>query len=388
MRKLILFLDLYCSLTKYDGEGLLLRDLALYERLLSQGAFEAIDILTYDHRDHAKLAELQGKGLISQKIGILTPPPALRYGLGAVLFSLVGPLIHHRAMSQASMFKTHQVSGGWTGLLAKWLFRKPLLFRLGYPLSVRFEVEGKALKRRLTRLLEAVLVRCSDHVAVTSHAMLSYYGAMSKGRAITLVPNYVDVSGFTQISDYDASRPILYVGRLEDVKNVGSLIAACGRLGVALDIYGGGSQEEELKHMALTCGTKATFHGFVSNADLMRVHHQHTICVLCSTREGMPKSLIEVMASGLICISTRTDGPLELIRDGETGHLIDGFDADAIQSKLAYVLAHLDPDVGRRGAAFVRRNNSLEHSLNLELEIIDRICASKADRADVRPALR
>jgi glycosyltransferase involved in cell wall biosynthesis len=389
MRRLVLFFDLYCSLTKYDGEGLLLRDLLLYEKLLECKALDEVCIFTYDDRDHAKLAQLQRDGHISSSIGVLTPPSGWRTPWGAILYSLIGPLLHRRVIGQATVLKTHQVSGSWTGLIAKWLFRKPLLFRLGYPLSVRFRTENKPLKCSVTRLLEKLMVRCSDHVAVTSRAMQAHYGAMSKRQRVTLIPSYVDLSGFTPIARYDAGQPILFVGRLDPVKNVDSLIVACRRLGVALDIYGGGSREGELRELARACGAKATFHGFVSNAELMHVHRRHSICVLCSTREGMPKSLIEAMASGLVCLSTRTDGALELIEDGRTGYLIDGFDANAIESRLRAVLADFNPEVGRRAAAFVRRHNSLECSFDLERDVLASLStASKRDNTVMLPTLR
>jgi glycosyltransferase involved in cell wall biosynthesis len=377
MRRLVLFFDLYCSFTKYDGEGLLLRDLLLYEKLIEQGDFDEVMIFTYDDRDRAKLAELQQDGRISQAISVLTPPPALRSGLAAVLYSIIGPIRHRSELAEATVFKTHQVSGAWTALMAKWLFRKPLLFRLGYPLSVRFQMEGKLWKARATRALERLMVRCSDGVAVTSRTMQMYYGAMSKSANVSLIPSYVDLSGFTAIDRYDGRLPILFIGRLDPVKNVAALIEACSRLGVELDIYGGGSLEDELKALAASLGAKARFHGFVANSDLMRIHHNHSICVLCSTREGMPKSLIEAMGSGLVCLSTRTDGALELLEDGKTGYLIDGFDAGSIAECLRSIISNLDPEVGRRARRFVHANNSLEHSIDLERAALRRICPAR-----------
>ena len=104
----------------------------------------------------------------------------------------------------------------------------------------------------------------------------------------------------------------------------------------------------------------------VANAELLRRHHDHTIYVLCSVREGMPKSLIEAMASGLICVGTKVSGIMELIEDGRTGYLIDGFDADAIEQRLRWVLDNFDPEVGRRASAIVHRNNSLDRAVELE----------------------
>jgi glycosyltransferase involved in cell wall biosynthesis len=48
---------------------------------------------------------------------------------------------------------------------------------------------------------------------------------------------------------------------------------------------------------------------------------KYEIFVLPSRREAMPQALIEAMARGKICISSRTDGGKEIIKDGKNGFL-------------------------------------------------------------------
>ena len=354
-----------------------------YEKFLESGSFDEVYYFTYDDRDQDKLAELKRDKGVPENIRALTPPRFLRSRRGAVIYSIIGPFLHYRVISQATALRTQQVSGAWAGLIAKLIAGKPLLFRLGYPLSIRFKTEGRKVKYLMALAIERLLVRFADHVAVTSRAMQTYYAGSGKSEKVTVLPSYVDVTGFTPITDYAADKPLLFVGRLNEVKNIANLILACGRLGVPLDIYGFGPLEEELKATARACRATVSFKGVVPNSELMRAHHDHTIFVLCSTREGMPKALIEAMASGLICVVTRTDGALELIEDGVTGHHIDGFDADAIERKLREVLASIDPEIGRRASAFVRKNNSLEHAVELELKIFDKIIR---DRRQPAPA--
>jgi glycosyltransferase involved in cell wall biosynthesis len=60
----------------------------------------------------------------------------------------------------------------------------------------------------------------------------------------------------------------------------------------------------------------------------------------------MPNSVLEAMAAGLPVISTRAEGSMELVRDGETGRLVAIDDAD----ELAAALVELTRDAGRRDA--------------------------------------
>ena len=108
----------------------------------------------------------------------------------------------------------------------------------------------------------------------------------------------------------------------------------------------------------------------------MRNHHNHSIFVLCSLREGMPKAMIEAMASGLICVGTRTDGVCELIEHGKTGYVAQGFDADAIENTLAMALKEMNPQIGRNAREFVIKSHALEHVIAVELGILKKIIVS------------
>ena len=53
--------------------------------------------------------------------------------------------------------------------------------------------------------------------------------------------------------------------------------------------------------------------------------------VLPSDNEGLGLSLLEAMASGLICIATHCPGPAEIIKDGVNGFLVEKSTAGVTQ---------------------------------------------------------
>ena len=57
-------------------------------------------------------------------------------------------------------------------------------------------------------------------------------------------------------------------------------------------------------------------------------------------KEGIPVSLMEAMASGVIVLSTFHSGIPELIEDGKTGFLVPERDANAIKSRMQDIVAH------------------------------------------------
>ena len=92
---------------------------------------------------------------------------------------------------------------------------------------------------------------------------------------------------------------------------------------MTLLILGSGPQEDDLKALGRKAASsnKIRFLGHVDNvADYLKTSD---IYVLSSDNEGFGIALVEAMASGLICVSTRCPGPNEIIQDGINGFLVD-----------------------------------------------------------------
>lgn len=373
MRSLIYFFEFRFSLLQANADGLLDRNMALLDGLLERGTCETIHLFSFNPEDVPYLEQCHASGRLPPGIRVLAPPAFAKGKLGAIVYSLVGPLIHHRNFRRASFLHTHQVSCAWTALIGKLLFRTPLLFRCGYPLSIRFKQETKSWNYAITRVLEKMLMQLADHSGVTSHQMKHYYQQMNKRAPITVMPNYVDLRAFTPITKYDRTLPILFVGRLVEVKNIDNIILACSQLNLGLHIYGKGPLEPDLRKLAAKSNANVSFMGVVANTELARLHHRYCIFLTCSTREGLPKAVVEAMASGLVVVGTKTDGVLELIRDGETGYHIDGFDADAIAERLNWVLDNLSPGIGRAAAHFATEHYSLDHAIKVTDGILRQI---------------
>ena len=58
--------------------------------------------------------------------------------------------------------------------------------------------------------------------------------------------------------------------------------------------------------------------------------------------EGLPNVLKEAMATGLPIISTKHTGVPEIVKDGQTGFLVNEKDVAAISSKLNYLIENPD----------------------------------------------
>lgn len=158
------------------------------------------------------------------------------------------------------------------------------------------------------------------------------------GHKMEVIYNPVDTDAFSNITKEwtDPVFRIVVVCRLDPIKNLPflldgfkDLLAASDRDRLALDIVGDGGERGALEDLALRLriADRVTFHGYQERP--ARFFERASLFVLPSLSEGLPVSLIEAMLTGTLCIATKNGGPVEFIREGENGWLIDPHDREA-----------------------------------------------------------
>jgi glycosyltransferase involved in cell wall biosynthesis len=194
---------------------------------------------------------------------------------------------------------------------------------------------------------------------------------LCRGDVIEAIGNGVDPDRFRKVEATDAARlrlraelgvgpgdvVVLMIGRLVAEKGYPELLAAMESVDAHLWVVGSrlesdhaASVEDAIARIDSNAALSAriSFLGYRSDVDdLLRAAD---IFTLPSHREGMPRSIIEAMMSGLPVVATNIRGSREEVVDGETGFLVPVRDA----VKLADALQRLTKDVdlrSRMGAA-------------------------------------
>ncbi|MDO5047837.1 MAG: glycosyltransferase family 4 protein [Anaerococcus sp.] len=133
------------------------------------------------------------------------------------------------------------------------------------------------------------------------------------------------------------STVIISVGELNSNKNNGVIIKALAglkRKDIVYLLCGIGEEEDTLKSLAKRSGLEKQVKFLGYRKDIAELFYESDIFVLPSFREGLSRSLMEAMASGLPCIVSDIRGNRDLIKDGLGGYLCDPNNPKEFEEKI------------------------------------------------------
>lgn len=245
--------------------------------------------------------------------------------------------------------------------LAAWRHRCPLVITVHA--SVRYTMPVTSARTAWLRLAGGLAERRALAAADTVIALTAAAadrlaaGGIPPGRIRVIPPGY-DPGLFAAAAPDpfpDLGRPrIGYVGRIAPQKDVGTLIAAFGRVAepACLLIVGDGPGRPAAEQQARQLPRPVRFTGFVPHAQIPAVLGHIDLLVLATRYEELPSVLIEAMAAGLPVIATRAGGIPALIDHDVNGLLVPPADPAALAAAISRVLTQ--PGTATRLAAAAR----------------------------------
>lgn len=190
----------------------------------------------------------------------------------------------------------------------------------------------------------------------------------------SVCPMGVDSRHFAQRPPKTGVGPfnLLCVGPLTPAKGQSVLVEACALLrdwgrDFRLVLAGTGPDEAELRARVAELGLdgQVEFAGPSNPNQIQARFAQADAFVLPSFSEGIPMALMEAMASGLPCVTTRITGIPELIRDGVDGLLVTPSDPLELADSLTHLMddPELCRDLGEAGRARVSAEFELSRNV-------------------------
>lgn len=208
----------------------------------------------------------------------------------------------------------------------------------------------------LRRLMER-----PDRVIANSHYSAAGLAEAYGGSFEVLYPP-VRTDFFTPGPAADEGGHFLFVARLNSHKRIDLVVEAFRQLDEELVVAGGGPSLERLRAIA---PPNVTFVGPVYDDDLLELYRSSKALV-CPSVETFGIAMCEALACGKPVIAAARGGALEIVRDGETGLLLDEVTAEAVAAAVRAAAARsFDPGDCRRSverfseANFIARMDEL-----------------------------
>ena len=135
----------------------------------------------------------------------------------------------------------------------------------------------------------------------------------------------------------DEDIAIISMGDLVDRKNYAPAIRAiyeAHNTKLHLFICGDGVLRLKLQRITNELGIDNQVHFLGHRSDITALLFGMDVFFLSSKQEGLPRSLMEGMASGLPCVASKIRGNTDLIKDGEGGYLCEVNDSKGYAAKL------------------------------------------------------
>ncbi len=231
-----------------------------------------------------------------------------------------------------------------------------------------------ASKTGLKKHLVRFVADRHDAITVNSTAMGDAVMELT-GKRSTTIPMGVDLRSFSgtpqlQAGDRHQEARILFVGRLAEKKGVEYLLRAMpgirdAILEAKLTVVGDGPRLSALQDEAssLGIGDAVTFTGAVPNSDLPGYYREADVFVAPSViaesgdTEALGVVLLEAAGCGLPIVASRVGGILDVIKDRETGLLVDEKSPEQIGLRVVELLQNREL-ASRLGSAALSYMNS------------------------------
>ncbi len=233
-------------------------------------------------------------------------------------------------------------------LLTARLFRKKVILSLaGFPAK-----SGQAQRdplAKVTGFLSDINLILSSRVIAYSEKMVEERGLNKyKGKVSIAHEHFIDFNKFRMqkpLSERD--NLVAYIGRLSEEKGILNFIQALPvisskRDGISFRIGGDGALRGKVEeHLDKTnLNRKVNFVGWIPHNELPKHLNDLKLLVLPSYTEGLPNIMLEAMACGTSVLATAVGAIPDVIKDGETGFIMEDNSPDCIARNVIRALSH------------------------------------------------
>ena len=218
------------------------------------------------------------------------------------------------------------------------------------------------------------LKKC-DKIFVTSEFIKKTLNNYGKFKPIIIPFGYSNNQKFKKVNKKHLTLGI--VKRLEKEAGVDRFLYIVENLykkftNLRVLIVGSGSEEKKLKALSfqLKIDSITKFVGNVPESKVINYYKEIDIAIFPSRAESFGVSQIEAMSLGIPVIANNVGGVSEIIRNRETGILINNFDRDLFVKAILEIIHNpkYGNRIGSKAKSFVEKNFNIENLVKYQIE--------------------
>jgi glycosyltransferase involved in cell wall biosynthesis len=338
---------------------------------LAVGGSEIFALTVASHLDPRKfrstLCALDLGGALEEEAHRLGIPHVVLYRRPGITLGLIGKLYQLFRRSRVDVVHTHHFNQFLYSVIGARLLGARVIYT---------EHCVEAFEKRSVRIATRLLSRlCYKVVAIGSEvARVLEEEVGVPAHKLEVIRAGIDVAAFNQpraearrtLGLQDTDRIAVTVARLAPEKNqrllVGAFADVVKRFPAArLLIAGEGSEEAAIRAEVARLGLTQRVELLGRRRDIPRILAAADVFVLSSDHEGLPLAVLEAMAAARPVVATRIGELSAVVRDGETGRLVQPRDREALATALAEMLndPRLASEMGARARQLVQGHYSL-----------------------------
>ncbi|MCK4733188.1 MAG: glycosyltransferase family 4 protein [Methanophagales archaeon] len=232
-------------------------------------------------------------------------------------------------------------------------------------------------------VLERVNFSFSDLIIAESRGAVNFLGLDKyKQKVVASGARYIDTELLQIKKDLrERKNWIGYIGRLNTGKGVMNFVEAMPLILEKQDnlkffLGGHGPLYDRIKDKLRTnnISQKVELTGWLSHDKVADYLNELKLFVLPSSSEGLPTGVLEAMACGAVVLATPVGGVPDVIKDGETGFILENNSAECIAENVIRALEHPNLDeIVKNARALVEREFTYEAAVERYRKILENI---------------
>ena len=240
-------------------------------------------------------------------------------------------------------------------LTAKLLGKKTVLAAIGLQSKSAEESRGRLFGMDriffpcIFKILEHINFHLADQIVVESESVIDFLGLNKYRKKICITGAvYIDTDNFKIKKKLKDKRNLIgYIGRLSPEKGVLNFAKAIPLIlkeknDLEFLIGGDGPLRDKIERYleGENLNDKVKLTGWIPDEEFSTYLNELKLFVLPSYTEGLPHTILEAMACGTPVLATPVGAIPDVIKDGETGFIMENNSPECIAENIVRALAH------------------------------------------------